>query len=187
MSRPYPRRFEPRNNNRSKLDEPLGVNAMELIIVKPSIPEGCNIILGQTHFIKTAEDLYEIITTSCPHSKFGIAFCEASGPCLVRVEGNDETLKSVAAEDAMILGAGHAFVIILKDAFPINVLNAVKSCPEVCNIYCATANPVQAIIADTGDGRGILGVVDGAPPKGVETEADVLKRKEFLRMIGYKR
>ncbi len=160
---------------------------MELKVVKPSIPEGCTIILGQTHFIKTAEDLYEIITTSCPHAKFGIAFCEASGPCLVRVEGNDEDLRGAAAENALILGAGHAFVIILKDAFPISVLNAVKSCPEVCNIYCATANPVEAIIADTGDGRGILGVVDGAPPKGVETDADVVNRKEFLRKIGYKR
>jgi adenosine/AMP kinase len=163
------------------------MNAMELKIIPLAIPDGGNIILGQCHFIKTAEDLYEIITTSCPHAKFGIAFCEASGPCLVRVEGNDETLRSVAGENAMLLGAGHAFVIILKDAFPISVLNAVKSCPEVCNIFCATANPVQAIISDTGDGRGILGVVDGAPPKGVETEADVLKRKEFLRMIGYKR
>jgi adenosine/AMP kinase len=152
---------------------------MELKVVKPSIPEGCNIILGQTHFIKTAEDLYEIITTSCPHAKFGIAFCEASGPCLVRVEGNDEDLRGAAAENALILGAGHAFAI--------SVLNAVKSCPEVCNIYCATANPVEAIIADTGDGRGILGVVDGAPPKGVETDADVVNRKEFLRKIGYKR
>jgi len=160
---------------------------MELKIVQLSIPDGCNLILGQTHFIKTAEDLYEIITTCCGHAKFGVAFCEASGPCLIRVEGNDEALKNVAAENAMLLGAGHAFVILLKDAFPINVLNAVKSCPEVCGIHCATANPLQAILAETGQGRGILGVVDGAAPRGVETETDVRNRKEFLRKIGYKR
>ena len=160
---------------------------MEIKIIRIAIPEGCNIILGQTHFIKTAEDLYEIITTSCPHAKFGIAFCEASGPCLVRVDGNDEALKSIAADNAMILGAGHCFIILLKDAFPINVLNAVKSCPEVCSIYCATSNPLQAIVADTGEGRGILGVVDGAAPMGIETETDAMHRKEFLRKIGYKR
>jgi adenosine/AMP kinase len=160
---------------------------MELKIVQLSIPDGCNIIVGQTHFIKTAEDLYEIITTSCPHAQFGIAFCEASGPCLIRVEGNDEALRNLAAENAMMLGAGHAFVILLKGAFPINVLNAVKNCPEVCRIFCATANTLQAIIAETSQGRGVLGVVDGAPPKGVETEADVRNRQEFLRKIGYKR
>ncbi len=160
---------------------------MEMKTVQLTIPDGCNIILGQTHFIKTAEDLYEILITSCPHAKFGIAFCEASGPCLVRIEGNDEALKDSAAENAMALGAGHAFVILLKDAFPINILNAVKLCAEVCNIYCATANPLEAIIADTGQGRAILGVVDGAPPKGVETESDIRHRKEFLRKIGYKR
>lgn len=160
---------------------------MELKTVQLTIPDGCNIILGQTHFIKTAEDLYEIITTSCPPAKFGVAFCEASGPCLVRIEGNDEELKNLAAENAMALGSGHAFVILLKDAFPINILNAVKLCSEVCSIYCATANPLQAIIADTGQGRSILGVVDGAPPKGVETETDIRHRKEFLRKIGYKR
>ena len=160
---------------------------MELKIVQLSIPDGGNIILGQTHFIKTAEDLYEIIITGCPHAKFGVAFCEASGPCLIRVEGNDEALRNLAAENALALGAGHTFVILLKDAFPINVLNAVKSCPEVCRIYCATANPLQAIIAETEQGRGVLGVIDGAPPKGVETETDVRSRKEFLRKIGYKR
>jgi adenosine/AMP kinase len=163
------------------------MNAMELKIIPLAIPDGGNIILGQCHFIKTAEDLYEIITTSCPHAKFGVAFCEASGPCLIRVEGNDEALRNAAAENALALGAGHVFVILLKDAFPINVLNAVKSCAEVCNVFCATANPLEAIVADTGQGRGILGVVDGAPPKGVETEPDVRKRREFLRMIGYKR
>ena len=160
---------------------------MELKTVPISIPDGCNVILGQTHFIKTAEDLYEILTTSCTHARFGIAFCEASGPCLIRIEGNDEGLKNLAAENALALGAGHSFIILLKDAFPINVLNAVKSCPEVCGIYCATANPVEVIVAETGQGRGILGVVDGAPPKGVETDTDAGKRKDFLRKIGYKR
>src|SRR5512145_1316052 len=114
---------------------------MELRQVPLAIPEGCNIILGQSHFIKTAEDLYEIMVTSCPHAKFGIAFCEASGPCLIRVDGNDEGLKKTSAENAMIMGAGHTFVILLKDAFPINVLNAIKACSEVCRVFCATANP----------------------------------------------
>jgi adenosine/AMP kinase len=160
---------------------------MELKTVQMSIPDGCSIIVGQAHFIKTAVDLYEIITTSCPHAKFGIAFCEASGPCLIRMEGNDAALKDVAAENALALGAGHAFVILLKEAFPINVLNAVKSCPEVCRIFCATANPLQAVLAETEQGRGILGFVDGLPPQGVETEMDVRQRIEFLRKIGYKR
>ncbi len=160
---------------------------MEITNIRLSVPEGCNIIVGQSHFIKTAEDLYEAVTTSCPHSKFGIAFCEASGPCLIRVEGNDPELKKIAAENAMTMGAGHSFVILLKDAFPINVLNAVKACPEVCRVYCATANPLEVIISETDQGRGVLGVVDGFSPKGVETEADVRTRKEFLRKIGYKR
>jgi uncharacterized protein len=128
---------------------------MEIKTVQLTLPEGSNIIVGQSHFIKTVEDLYEIITTGCPQVKFGIAFCEASGPCLVRVEGNDDSLCKSAAEDAMRLGAGHTFVILLKDAFPINVLNAVKSCQEVCSIYCATANPLQVVVAETGQGRGI--------------------------------
>jgi uncharacterized protein len=160
---------------------------MELQNVRLSVPEGCNIIVGQSHFIKTAEDLYEGIVTGCAHAQFGIAFCEASGPCLIRVEGNDEELKKIAAENAMIMGAGHAFVILLKDAFPINILNAVKSCPEVCNIFCATANPLEVIVAETDQGRGVLGVVDGFSPKGVETAGDANARKEFLRKIGYKR
>jgi uncharacterized protein len=160
---------------------------MEIKIVQLRIPEGSNIILGQAHFIKTAEDLYEIMITSCPHAKFGIAFCEASGPCLVRVEHNDEALGNLAAENAMALGAGHTFVILLEDAFPINVLNALKSCPEVCSIYCATANPLQVVVGETSQGRGILGVIDGASPKGMEKDADVKNRKEFLRKIGYKR
>jgi len=160
---------------------------MELKNVRLSVPEDCNIIVGQSHFIKTIEDLYEAIVTGCPHAKFGIAFCEASGPCLIRVEGNSEELKKIAAENAMSMGAGHTFVVLLKDAFPINILNAVKSCPEVCAIFCATANPLEAIVAETSQGRGILGVVDGLSPRGVETEGDVLARKEFLRKIGYKR
>jgi adenosine/AMP kinase len=160
---------------------------MELQSIRLIIPENCNIIVGQSHFIKTIEDLYEAMVSGCPHSKFGVAFCEASGPCLIRVDGNDEELRKVAAENAMIMGAGHAFVILLKDGFPINVLNAIKSCSEVCRIFCATANPLEIIVAETDQGRGILGVIDGLSPKGVETESDVKVRKEFLRMIGYKR
>jgi len=160
---------------------------MEIVNVRVCIPDGCNVIIGQTHFIKSAEDLYEVLTTSCPQARFGIAFCEASGPCLVRVEGNDPELKKTAADSAMGIGAGHTFVVFLKDAFPVNVLNAVKSCQEVCQVYCATANPLEVLVAQTEQGRGILGVIDGYPPKGVETEADVAKRREFLRKIGYKR
>ncbi len=160
---------------------------MELKNIRLNIPENTNIIVGQSHFIKTAEDLYEVITTGCPHAKFGVAFCEASGPCLIRVEGNDEELKKTAAENASSLGSGHSFVILLRDAFPINVLNAVKDCAEVCSIYCATANSLEVIVAETDQGRGILGVVDGFSPKGVETEADSKARREFLRKIGYKR
>ncbi len=143
--------------------------------------------MGQSHFIKTAEDLYEAIVSGCPHSKFGIAFCEASGPCLIRVEGNDIELKKIAAENAMSLGAGHTFIILLRDVYPINVLNAVKNCQEVCRIFCATANALEVIVAESEQGRGILGVIDGFSPKGVETEADASARREFLRKIGYKR
>jgi len=160
---------------------------MDIQNIRLLIPDGCNIIVGQSHFIKTAEDLYEACVTGCAHCKFGIAFCEASGPCLIRVEGNDEELKRVSAENAMMLGAGHTFVVLLKDAFPINVLNAIKSCPEVCRIFCATANPLEVILAETGQGRGVLGVIDGFAPKGVEAEGDAKERKDFLRKIGYKR
>lgn len=160
---------------------------MEIKNVRLSVPENCNIIVGQSHFIKTVEDLYEAITTGCAHCKFGIAFCEASGPCLIRVEGNDEELKRISAENAAILGAGHAFVILLKEAFPINVLNAIKACSEVCHVFCATANPLEAIVAETDQGRGILGVIDGFSPKGIENEGDAKARREFLRKIGYKR
>jgi uncharacterized protein len=160
---------------------------MELKNIRLFIPENCNIIVGQSHFIKTIEDLYEVMVTGCPNSRFGIAFCEASGPCLIRVDGNDEELRRVAAENAMIMGAGHAFVILLKEAFPINVLNGIKNCPEVCCLFCATANPLEVIVAETDQGRGFLGVIDGLSPKGVEAEEDVKARKEFLRKIGYKR
>ncbi len=159
---------------------------MELKAIKIGIPEGCNIILGQTHFIKTAEDLYEIITTTVPQAKFAIAFTEASGPCLIRKEGNDSDLVDACVKNLQVLGAGHVFCILLRDAFPINILNAIKDCHEVCNIYCATANPLEVIVVETEQGRGIIGVIDGFSPKGVESDSDRVKRKEFLRKIGYK-
>jgi len=159
---------------------------MKFETVKMEIPSQANIIIGRTHFIKTVEDLYEVMVNSVPNGKFGIAFCEASGPCLVRAEGNNEELKSVAIKNASALGAGHTFVILLKEIFPVNVLNGIKNCREVCSILCATANPVEVVIAQTPQGRGIMGVIDGFRPKGVETEKDVKIRKEFLRKIGYK-
>jgi len=159
---------------------------MELKIVKLEIPDGSNIILGQTHFIKTAEDLYEIIATTVPQAKFGIAFAEASGPCLIRNEGNSTELTNVCVKNLQELGAGHVFCIVLQDAFPINILNQIKNCPEVCRIFCATANPVEVIIAETAQGRGVLGVIDGLSPKGIERAEDKAHRKEFLRKIGYK-
>jgi len=160
---------------------------MELKTVRMEFPEDANIIIGQTHFIKTAEDLYEVMIAAVPGIKFGLAFNEASGPCLVRAEGNDSELKTLAIKNVKAIGAGHVFVIILKDAFPINVLNAIKNCPEVCSIFCATANPVEVIITQTELGRGVLGVIDGNSPKGVETDKNIQERKEFLRMIGYKK
>ncbi|HBY57816.1 MAG TPA: adenosine monophosphate-protein transferase [Candidatus Atribacteria bacterium] len=160
---------------------------MELKTVKMEFPEEANIIIGQTHFIKTAEDLYEVMVTAVPGAKFGLAFNEASGPCLVRAEGNNPELKNLAIKNVKAIGAGHVFVIILKDAYPINVLNAIKNCPEICSIFCATANEVEVIIVETDLGRGVLGVIDGNSPKGVETDKDVQERKEFLRMIGYKK
>ncbi|MGQ9646261.1 MAG: adenosine-specific kinase [Thermodesulfobacteriota bacterium] len=159
---------------------------MELKVERLEIPEGCNIIFGQTHFIKTVEDLYEIIVGVVPNAKFGIGFSEASGHCLVRGEGNDEGLKEVAMKNAMKIGAGHTFNIILKDAFPINILNAIKMCQEVCNIFCATANPVEVILAQSEQGRGVLGVIDGSSPKGMEREDGVAWRKELLRKFKYK-
>ena len=159
---------------------------MELKTVQMEIPEGANLILGQTHFIKTAEDLYEVMVNAMPDIKFGLAFCEASGPCLIRAEGNDAALKAAAIRNAQALGAGHTFVVLVRNAFPVNVLNDVKHCREVCSIFCATANPVQAIVAETEQGRGLIGVIDGFSPKGVETEEDVKVRRAFLRKIGYK-
>jgi uncharacterized protein len=159
---------------------------MEIKTIQMEIPQEYNIIIGQTHFIKTIEDLYEIMVGISSQVKFGIAFCEASGDCLIRVAGNDSHLEQIATKNAQALGTGHSFVILLKDAFPINFLNAIKQCPEVCNIYCATANPVQVIIAETEQGRGILGVVDGLSPKGVESADDEAVRRGFLRQIGYK-
>ncbi len=160
---------------------------MQLTSVKVEFPESANVIIGQTHFIKTAEDIYEAIVGTVPQAKFGIAFCEASGPCLVRVEGNDDRLKKVAEENAMRIGAGHTFVVVLERAYPINILNRIKDVQEVCGIFCATANPVDVIVAENERGRGVLGVIDGERPKGVETENDAQDRKAFLRKIGYKR
>ena len=149
-------------------------------------PEHLNVILGQTHFIKTAEDLYEAIVNAVPQAKFGVAFCEASGPCLVRVEGNDPALRDLAARNALAIGAGHTFVIFLREAYPVNVLRAIRDTPEVVTIFCATANPVDVLVAENARGRGVVGVIDGERPKGVETEADRKARREFLRKIGYK-
>ena len=160
---------------------------MELKAIRLDIPENGNIIVGHSHFIKTVEDLYEAIVNTVPQMKFGIAFNEASGPCLVRVDGNDEDLKGLAAKNALAVGAGHLFVIALRDGFPVNIKNRVLETPEVCTIFCATANPVEVIVAETEQGRAVLGVVDGSGPKGVETAADAQARHEFLRRIGYKR
>jgi adenosine/AMP kinase len=159
---------------------------MEITKVKVEIPEGCNIILGQTHFIKTAEDLYEVIAGTVPQAKFGVAFTEASGPCLIRTEGNDDGLVAECAKTLEAIDAGHVFCIFIKNAFPINVLSQIKTCPEVCRIFCATANPLEVVVASSAQGKGVLGVVDGYSPKGVETPADRAQRKEFLRKIGYK-
>jgi adenosine/AMP kinase len=159
---------------------------MELKIVKIEKPDNINFILGQSHFIKTVEDLYEAIVTTQPHMKFGIAFCESSGPALVRWAGNDEAMIELAKKNALNLSAGHSFIIFMDNGYPINILNTIKMVPEVCRIFCATANPVEVIIAETEQGRGILGVIDGVKTKGVEGEEDIKKRKEFLRKIGYK-
>ena len=163
-----------------------GEKFVELKSITIDIPEGSIVIIGQTHFIKTVEDLYEIMVGISSQVKFGIAFCEASGECLIRKVGNDANLQELAISNAKALGAGHSFIILLQEAYPINFLNAIKQCPEVCNIYCATANPVEVIIAETKQGRGILGVVDGYSPKGVEREEDIKARQNLLRQIGYK-
>ena len=159
---------------------------MELKSVHMEIPQDANLILGHSHFIKTAEDLYEALVNTVPFAKFAIAFNEASGPCLVRVEANDVELRRAAVANAEAIGAGHTFVILLRQAYPINVLGRIKECFEVCTIHCATANPVEVIVAESSQGRGVLGVIDGASPKGVEGPDDVKHRKEFLRKIGYK-
>jgi hypothetical protein len=159
---------------------------MEIKAIPIEIPEGCNIIIGHSHFIKTVEDLHEIMVGTSTQVKFGLAFCEASGPCLIRVSGNDESLQSVATKNAQAIAAGHSFNIVLREAFPINFLNAIKQCPEVCTIHCATANPIEVIVAETQQGRGIIGVIDGFSPKGVEAPENVTARKDLLRQFGYK-
>ena len=159
---------------------------METKIVRIEKPEDMNFILGQSHFIKSIEDIHEAIVSTAPHMKFGLAFCESSGPALVRYSGNEERLIEIAKRNALNISAGHCFLIFMEDGYPVNILNTIKNVPEVCRIFCATANPVEVIIAETESGRGILGVVDGVKTKGVEGEEDIKKRKEFLRKIGYK-
>lgn len=159
---------------------------MKFEVVKVEVPKDCNVIIGTAHFIKTVEDLYEALVNSVPGIKFGIAFCEASGPCLVRHEGNDLELREIAAKKALEIGCGHSFIIFLKNAYPINVLGKIKEVPEVCTIHAASANPMEVVIVETEQGRGIIGVVDGFKSKGIEKEEDIKARKEFLRKIGYK-
>lgn len=159
---------------------------VELHLVTVEKPEELNLILGQSHFIKTVEDLHEALAGAVPGLRFGIAFCESSGQRLVRRSGNDPELVELATRNALAIGAGHSFIVFLREGFPVNVLNQVKLVPEVCRIYCATANPLSVIVAETPAGRGILGVIDGAPPLGVETDADIQARKQLLRQIGYK-
>lgn len=159
---------------------------MELSIVKIEKPENLNFILGQSHFIKTIEDIHEALVSTVPGIKFGVAFCEASGPSLVRFSGTSDEMVELAKKNAMALSAGHSFIIFLENAFPINVLNIIKNVPEVCRVFCATANPTEVVIAETEQGRGILGVIDGLRTKGIETESDIAYRKDFLRKIGYK-
>ena len=159
---------------------------MELKTIKIEKPEMTNFILGKSHFIKTVEDIHEAIVQTNPQMKFGVGFCESSGPALVRCTGNDPALIELAKSNALALSCGHCFIIFMESGFPINILSAIRNLPEVCSVYCATANPVEVIIAETNQGRGILGVIDGVKTKGIETEADIKARKEFLRKIGYK-
>ena len=159
---------------------------MDTRTVPMQIPQDANLILGHAHFIKTAEDLYEAVVNTVPGAKFAVAFCEASGPCLIRVEANDAELRQVAVANAQAIGAGHVFVLLVRQAYPINLLGRIRDCFEVCTIHCATANPVEVIVAQTEQGRAILGIVDGSSPKGVEGEEDTKKRHEFVRKIGYK-
>lgn len=160
---------------------------IEMQAVRMEVPADTNIIVGQSHFIKTVEDLYEAVATTAPQAKFGLAFNESSGACLTRAEGNDQTLRNTAVRNAQALGCGHAFVLLLQNAYPINVLNTIRNVPEVCSIFCATANPVEIIVAQTEQGRGVLGVIDGSSPKGVESQSDVAERRDLLRRFGYKR
>ena len=159
---------------------------MDLKTVKIEKPETTNFILGQSHFIKTVEDIHEAIVQTNPHMRFGVGFCESSGPALVRFSGNDPAMIELAKSNAMALSCGHCFILFIEDGFPVNILNVIKNLPEVCNIYCATANPVEVIVAESTQGRGILGVIDGLKTQGIETDADIKTRKEFLRKIGYK-
>jgi len=160
---------------------------MDLTLVPVALPEGANVIIGQSHFIKTVEDLYEVMVTSVPQARFGLAFNEASGARLVRADGNDQDLTRAAIDAAQAIGAGHVFVLFLRDSYPINVLDRIKGCPEVCRVFCATANPLEVVVAQSGQGRGIMGVIDGASPLGVEADADREWRRGLLRTIGYKR
>ncbi len=160
---------------------------MQILTVPITKPDDVNVVVGQAHFIKTAEDLYETVVSSSPAMKFGLAFCEASGACKVRLEGNDEDLKKLAAQAALDIGAGHVFVIMIRNRFPINILNQVKNVVEVCGIFAATANPLEVVVVDSGTGRGVLGVIDGLKPKGIENDTDIAWRKDFLRKIGYKK
>jgi adenosine/AMP kinase len=159
---------------------------LELKLVKIEIPKDCNVVLGTAHFIKTVEDLYEALKSAVPNIRFGIGFCESSGPCLVRHEGNDQELENIASKYALELGCGHSFIVLMRDAYPINVLDRIKQVAEVCTIHAATANPIEVIVAETKLGRGLLGVIDGAKSKGIETPLDVKARRAFLRKIGYK-
>ncbi len=160
---------------------------LEMKAVRMEVPADANIVVGQSHFIKTVEDLYEAVATTVPQARFGLAFNESSGACLTRSEGNDAILRDIAVRNAQALACGHTFVLLLQNAYPINVLSAVRSVPEVCCIFCATANPVEVIIAESAQGRGVLGVIDGSPPKGVESQSDIAWRHDLLRQIGYKR
>jgi len=159
---------------------------LEIHAVKMEIPEQANIIIGQSHFIKSAEDLYEIVATGVPQARFGIGFNEASGPCLIRTEGNDDELVALCVKNLHAIGAGHTFIILLRDAYPINLLNQIKNCPEVCSVFCATANSLEVIVASTPSGWGILGVIDGSPPARVETDEEKDERRQFLKNVGYK-
>lgn len=160
---------------------------LEMTAVRMEVPADANIIVGQSHFIKTVEDLYEAIVSTVPQAKFGLAFNESSGDCLTRSDGNDQTLQDTSVRNAQSAACGHTFFVLLQNAYPINVLNAIRNVPEVCSIFCATANPVELIVVQTQQGRGILGVVDGASPKGVESQGDIIRRHDLLRHFGYKR